>query len=69
LTASQKVGKSLLCHSGDSEESDIIEIIRRSAHQNDTVWALYEFTKFELAVFINHRSVLSSDKKWGLYTT
>jgi hypothetical protein len=29
----------------DSEESNIIEILRRSAPQNDTVWTFYECLK------------------------
>ena len=31
----------------DSEESDIIEILRRSAPQNDTVWSFYETVIFK----------------------
>jgi len=30
----------------DSEEYDIIEILRRSAPQNDTTWAFYEYINF-----------------------
>jgi len=35
----------------DSEESDIIEILRRSAPQSNTVWTFYECIKFYLFSF------------------
>ncbi|MCD6153012.1 MAG: hypothetical protein J7J07_03785, partial [Syntrophobacterales bacterium] len=36
----------------DSEESDIIEILCRSAPQNDTAWTIYEFIKIVSATLL-----------------